>query len=115
GPGRKGVDRTDAGLQILEQPAVEEVERRAVERRDRQARVVAVEPDERRHASAAAGLFSRTCQCTVAVATRLPEPSASSIWQGNSTLPSASRVASASAAGTPSLALASIGPLAIFS
>src|SRR6476619_1244557 len=113
-PRRVGLDRRNHRLQIFEEPPVEEVERRAVEGGDGKAALLPLEPDEA-HASAVAGLFSRTCQFTVAVATRVPSPSTSSISQGNSTLPSASSVASASAADTPSLAFASIGPLAIFS
>ena len=80
------------------------------------ARVAGLGPDGRFYAaSTAAGLLRRTCQWTVAVATRAPEASASSTSQGNSTLPSASRVARASALAIPRRALASIGPLAIFS
>jgi hypothetical protein len=54
------------------------------------------------------------CQSTVALATRVPPASLIDTSIGNSTLPSASRAARRSSMPASS-AVASIGPLAIFS
>src|SRR5260221_13822279 len=84
------LSRGDGGPQVIDQLAVEEVERWAVERRDRQAAVVALETDER-HASAVPGSFSRTGPSTIAVATRRPDAAGNPTLPGDSTLPPASR------------------------
>src|SRR5260221_12208685 len=83
------LSRGDGGPQVIDQLAVEEVERWAVERRDRQAAVVALETDER-HASAVAGLFQLPCPCALPVATPRPDAAGNSTLQGNSPLPPAS-------------------------